>query len=363
MRSSLAIAKRQVRLAAFIIAALGMVFSGLASTISAAALTDVSLEMDDPRPDETTVQYTIDASSFTASNAKCVRIEFNTQADGGGAVPSSMVTTTGGFVSSTAIPTPGSWTKTFTANGTIDFTEATGETLIDGNFIVDTIENGDTEGTTYYMLLNTFDNVDCSSSPVDDAVIAFVWIDGEAVSLTILPTLTFTTSGVATAQDVFPLGGPGTVDTTVLSDASGIDHGTTVTSSTNGLSAHDLNVTTNASSGYNVYIRHTAALTNEALDTIADWTGTNAVPTSFPAAGTEAWGYSTDDADLTQFYGLNLWAGFPTAGGSGGDQVMTNSGATSGTDTTRVGHQVGIATSTPAGTYTTTIVYTVVATF
>jgi hypothetical protein len=362
MRKSFTVVKRRTRLIAISLAAIGMVFGNLA-TVSAALLTDVSVELDDPRTDETSVQYTIDASSFTASTANCVRIIFNDQADGGGAVPSSMVTTTGAFVSSTAIPTPASWTKTFTTNGQIDFTYGTGETLVNGNFIVDTIENGDTEGTTYFMLINTYANVDCSTSPLDNAVAAFIFKDGEPVSLTIEPTLTFTCTGVASGLDVFPVGGPGTVDTTVLSDASGIDHGTTVTSSVNGLSAHDVNVSTNASSGYNVYVRHTQAMTNQTTDTIADHTGTNAAPTAFPAAGTEAWGYSTDDADLTQFHGLNLWAGFPTAGGSGGDQVMTNSGATSGTDTVRVGHQVGVATSTPAGTYTTTIVYTVVATF
>lgn len=362
MQKHFAIAKKRARLIAVTLAAVGMVFGNLAS-ISAAALTDVYVELEDGRPDQTNVTYTIGAQSFTASTARCVQIQFDTQSDGGGGVPSSMDTTGASLDTgtTTAVPTPGSWTEDYTTNGVLEINYATGETLTNGIFVFDGIDNGDTEGVTYFALVDTFTDASCSTG-LDSAVVAWTMTEGEPVSLTIEPTLTFTTSGVASGQNIFPSGGP-TVNTTVLSDASGIDHGTTVTSSTNGISAHDLNVTTNASNGYNVYIRHTQPLTNQTSDTITDHTGTNASPSAFPAAGTEAWGYSTDDSDLTQFYGLNLWAGFPTAGGSGGDQVMTNSGATSGAETVRVGHQVGVATDTPAGTYTTTIVYTVVATF
>jgi len=362
MLKSLALAKRRARLVAISLAAVGMVFGNLA-TVSAALLTDVSVELSDPRSDETSVTYTFGASGYTASTARCVQVVLNDQADGGGSVPSSIDTTGAALDGSTdTIPTPGSWSTDFSTNGTLEASLAAGETLVAGDLIFTGIDNGDTEGVTYYALIDTFTDVVCSTG-LDSQVVAWTMIDGEPFSLTLNPTLTFTLSGVASGLDVFPLGGPGTVDTTVLSDASGIDHGTTVTTSTNGLSAHDLNVSTNASSGYNVYVRHTQPLTNEQTDTIADHAGTNAVPTSFTAAGTEGWGYSTDDADLTQFYGLNLWAGFPTAGGSGGDQVMTNSGATTGTETVRVGHQVAVAVDTPAGIYTTTIVYTVVATF
>ena len=146
--------------------------------------------------------------------------------------------------------------------------------------------------------------------------------------------------------------------TTVLSTATDVDHGTTVTASQNGISAHDLDVTTNATGGYNVYLRNTAQLTNDNSDAIAYHTGTNGTPTAFPAAGTEAWGYTTDDTDLTQFTS-NTWAGFT----SSNELVMSNASATAGTDTARVGHQVGIASDTPAGTYTTTMIYTLVATY
>ena len=112
-----------------------------------------------------------------------------------------------------------------------------------------------------------------------------------------------------------------------------------------------------------VYVRHTGLLTNGASDTITNWTGTNAAPTTFTAAGTEAWGYTTEDAtlgggtvDRFTSAGGDKWSGFSD---TVNEPVIDNAGATSGTETTRVGHQVAVASTTEAGTYQTTIIYTV----
>lgn len=157
----------------------------------------------------------------------------------------------------------------------------------------------------------------------------------------------------------------GAPNTTIVSTGTAIDFGNAVTSVANGVSAHQLDVTTNASGGYVVYIRHTGDLTNAATDTITSHTGTNGTPTAFPAAGTEAWGYTTDDSSLTggtanRFTTAgNVWAGFTTTN----QPVMDNPSASAGTDTNNVAHQVGYSTSTEAGDYQTTIVYTIVATY
>jgi len=128
-----------------------------------------------------------------------------------------------------------------------------------------------------------------------------------------------------------------------------------------------LGVTTNASGGYYVYLRHTALLTNANSDTIstgsaAAWGGSlpnHTTPLAFPAASNEAWGYTTEDTDLGQFQ-ANMWTTFQT----NNEVVMTNPAATAGSgETVRVGHQVGIADTTPAGTYQTTLIYTIVATY
>ena len=329
-----------------------MMVTGNLAIVSAASLTSASVELSDPRTGEVST-YTVSASSFTtATTIRCIEVVLNSAADGSGSIPSNITTTSSTLNSATAI-TSGSWTVDNSTNGTLAATFATGETpLTSGNIVWGGVTNGDTD-QTYYALMTTYTDVSCTGgNEVDNVTMAFAYKDGTLVSLTIEPTLTFVCNGVASSQTV------NGATTTVLSTATGVDHDTNVTTSQNGISAHDLAVTTNASSGYNVYLRHTGQLANVSSDLIANHAGTNASPTSFPAAGAEAWGYTTEDADLVQFT-ANTWAGFTT----NNEVVMTNVNATAGSETVRVGHQVGIASDTPAGTYTTTMIYTVVATY
>ncbi|HEX9679331.1 MAG TPA: hypothetical protein VGA08_01810 [Candidatus Saccharimonadales bacterium] len=339
-------------------AAVAIVTGNLLSAY-AASLTSASLSLSDPRTTQTAT-YTFTASGFSAS-AQCIVLSLNTQADGGGSAPSGIDTTGATLDSSGTMITEANWTDDFTTNGVLELTYATGETPANGGTLVFTgVDNGDTESTTYYGVFNTYSDTGCSTG-LDSVAVAFVYRDGELVTLTIDPTLTFTCNSVGTGVSVN--NGP---NTTVVSGASGIDFGNSVTSSANGVSAHRLDVTTNASGGYVVYTRHTGNLANVASDTITNHTGTNAAPTAFPAAGTESWGYTTEDSTLTggtgdrfTSTGGNKWAGFTTSN----QPVMDNTAASAGTDQTNVGHQVGVASTTEAGTYTTTIVYTIVATY
>ena len=325
----------------------------------AATLTSASIQMSDGRPSQS-VQYIVSAGDFTTGTAiSCVEVDFNTQADGGGSNPSGLTTTSSSLDSSTLL-TVGSWSVDNTTNGTLRITNAGGENpASSGNITWGSVTNGDTEGVTYFGIMTTYTDVNCTGgNEVDTATMSITYKEGEQVSLTIDATLTFACIGVASGQDVQPNVDPGGDTTTVASNASGINHSSTVTASANGLSAHDLQVSTNASGGYDVLIRHTQQLTNGTFDTIDNHSGTNATPTTFPAPGTEAWGYTSDDADLTQF-GAGEYAGFSTTN----ETVVTNPSATAGTETTRVGHQVGIAGGTDGGTYQTTILYTIVATY
>jgi hypothetical protein len=336
---------------------------GLAATLIGAlmmpivrvdALSSSSLLLSDPRTTQTST-YTFSSSGYTTgTTVRCIDLVLNDQADGAG---SAVGTTTSFTLDSSSVITAGSWTEDTAVNGRLRITNGTGETPnASGNIVFGAITNGGTEGATYYGLFTSYTDVACTGgNEVDTAVVAFTYKDGELVQLTIDPTLTFTCSSVPALD---PVNG---TSTTVASTPSGINHGNAVTFTTNGVSAHDLNVTTNATGGYTVYVRQTGDLSN-GTDTIANWTGTNAVPTTFPAPGTEAWGYTSSDATLTggtadRFTtgGGDVWAGFSTSN----EPVMDNTTATSGTDTVRVGHQVGVASTTPAGTYQTTIVYTV----
>ncbi len=351
MIRSITLARRRV-LQAVVLAATAMMIFGSVASVSAASLTSVSLELGDSRT-STTSTYTVGGSSFTtATTIRCVEVALNSQANGLGLIPNNITTTSSTLDSSTLV-TVGSWSVDNSSNGTLRVTNVTGETpAANGNIVWGAVTNGDTD-QTYYALINTYTDAGCTGgNEVDTATIAFAYKDGTLVSLTLEPTLLFVVSAVASGQTV------NSATTSILSSATGIDFGTAVTTSANGISAHDLAVTTNASGGYNVYLRHTAQLTNQSSDVIANHAGTNAAPTSFTAAGTEGWGYTTEDADLTQFT-ANTWAGFTTSN----EQVMTNAAATAGSETVRVGQQVGIAVDTPAGTYNTTMIYTIVATY
>jgi hypothetical protein len=224
-----------------------------------------------------------------------------------------------------------------------------------GNIVWNNVTNGSTADTTYFGVFSTYSNIDCSTGgPVDTAVVTLIFKNGSLVSLTIDPTLTFTVAGVTTGATV------NGVTTTITTTPTAVNFLNSVSSSTNGVSAHDLTAGTNATGGYSVYIRHTGLLTNGASDTIDNWTGTNAVPTAFTAPGTEAWGYTTDDGALLSgtanrfTNGGDRWAGFSN---TTNELVGDNAGPIA-SDTTRVGHQVAVDASTEAGTYQTTIIYT-----
>ncbi len=337
-----------------LLAIVGLLMALLLPAVPASALTNSSLLLSDPRTGETS-DYTLTTSGLTTGTTiNCIQLDIGTASDGTGDVGLDLSSVD---VTTETITSGGAWADA-SVDGTTDqlrYTSAGGATPnASGSITWDDVVNGSTEGATYYGVFETFSNTDCSTGgPVDSVTVAFTYKDGELVQLTIDPTLTFTCSDVASG---LPVNG---VNTTVASTASGINHGNSVTFGAKGISAHDLNVTTNAPGGYTVYIRHTGQLTNGS-DNIANHTGTNAAPTAFPAAGTEAWGYTTEDNTLggggaTRFTAANGYAGFTTTN----EPVMDNTGAAPSGDTVRVGHQVGVANTTPSGTYQTTIVYTV----
>jgi|AntRauTorckE6833_2_1112554.scaffolds.fasta_scaffold00077_36 hypothetical protein len=328
----------------------------LIPTTSAATLSDASLLIGDPRPDAT-ANYTFEAGNFTTTTSlQCIVLELNDTADGSGVVPTGLDSTSASFNSSTLITT-GSWTLDSSTNGVLEITNGSGQTpAANGDLVFANVENGSSVAT-YFAIVTTYTDSSCTTT-VDSATVAFTYTDGTQVELTIEPTLTFSVNGVADAETV-----NGSGQTTVTSTGSSIDFDTAATASANGISAHDLEVATNAAGGYVVYIRHSGQLSNGS-DTIENHTGTNLTPSAFSGVGTEAWGYTTEDSTLSgtadRFTNPgNLWAGFTT----NNEPVVENTTAVAGSETTRVGHQVGIANTTPAGTYQATVIYSVVSTY
>jgi hypothetical protein len=327
-----------------------------AGLANAATLSLASVSQSDPRPSTAGVSYTFTGSSVTSTLIKCVKATFSTS-------PSSVVTPTG-FTAATASVTAASstlinsngtgWTGTPTVN-TLTYTHATGvtpSTLSGATFVIGGITNSSVADTAYYYTLSTYNNVDCATSPVDNAKVMFINTNGSTLSLTVDQTLSFTVNPVLTATSC-----NGTT-TTQTSTATTIPFGT-VSAASNGVVCQDLTAATNATNGYTIYSRYTSAPTNGLGQTIADWTGTNVAPTTFSAAGTEAYGYSTNDATLgtgTPDRFTNPAAKFAAMTTSNAEVGYEAAGVTS--TTYRIAHEVGISLTTKPGTYQTTVIYT-----
>jgi hypothetical protein len=331
---------------------------------SAATLSSASVALSDPRPSAASVNYTFTGSSVTSGLIKCVKVVWSTTATGtqaptGFSAASGTVTA----ASSTLINSNATgWslaksdgTSSSGQNNIYQYTNTTGvtpSTTTGATFIVGGVTNSSLADTSYYMTISTFNNTDCATSPVDNAKVQFINTNGSTLSLTVDNTLSFSVNAVLASQSC------NGATSTQASTATTIPFGT-VTSASNAVVCQDLTAATNSTNGYTIFTRYTGAPANALSQTIADWTGTNGAPTTFSSAGTEAYGYTTNDATLSvtgngaNRFTSGKWAGLTTSNAEVGYE---SAGVTS--TTYRIGHQVGISSTTKPGTYSTTVIYT-----
>lgn len=328
------------------------------SGVRAATLSGASIALSDSRP-STASTYTFDFDGVSLSTIKCIKVVLSDAATGGSA-PTGISTTgvTYNAAGSDFVPDVQTWTAAEITTGSFKITNSTGEipgSATDATVLVTGITNGSTAETGYFAQFSTYNNIDCATTPVDSGVGTFIYATGQAVSLTVDATLSFNIAAVNSGSPVDSASGP---NTTVTTTDGTIPFGT-VTTSANSIAAHDLTITTNAGSGYTVYTRYTQAPTNGAasIDDLATYT--NASPGSFSAAGTEAFGYTTNDGVLgtgttTRFATTPQWAAFTTS-----NLEVAYSAAAVSSQTTRVGYEVGISGTTPAGLYNnSTVIFT-----
>lgn len=322
--------------------------------LRAANLSTSSVGVSDPRPSSLNVAYSFTGSGVSLAAIKCIKQVYSDTPTGVG-VPTGMSTAAANFdtVTSNFVPTPASWTVTRPSNGTLTLTNAAGETPASAsarklNFTG--ITSSSVADTKFYMRLNTYNNVDCATSPVDNITVSYILTYGSTLTLNVDPTLSFTVNAVASGQVC------NGASSTAASTPTTIPFGT-VSAAANSVVCQDLQAATNASNGYTVSARYTGQPTNSIGQTIANTTGTNAAPGAFPAAGTEAYGYTTNDPSLgTGTPGrfiANQWAAMT---GVNSEIAYEATGVSS--STYRIGHQVGVSLTTRPGTYQTTVIYT-----
>ena len=321
-------------------------------TSHAATITIASLGLGDSRPGAINIGYTFTGSNVSLVTTRCIR-EVYADTASGSVVPTGISTAAATFdtVNSNFIPTPSSWTLTRPANGTLQLTLAGGEVSASAaarKLVFNNITNGSVADTKYYLRVNTYSDTACTA-PIDNATISYIYTNGSTLTLTVDPTLTFTVNGVSSGQAC------NGATSTQTSTATTIPFGT-VNIAANSIVCQDLQISTNATNGFTVYARYTGRPQSGA-NLIADTTGTNVVPTAFSAAGTEAYGYTTNDVSLgtgtANRFSSNLWAAMTS---SNNEVAFDATGVTS--TVYRIGHQVGISATTRPGTYITTIIYT-----
>jgi hypothetical protein len=335
----------------------------------AATLSSSSVALSDPTPSASGVTYTFTGSSFTNTAIQCIQAVFSTS-------PTNQVNPTGwngtgGGITTAASSLFTSWSgwslatsdgsgATSGSNNVWQYTHSGGvtpNTLTGATFAMAGINNSSTAGTTFFLQLSTYNNTNCSSSPVDNVTVTFINTAGALMNMTVNPTLTTTVTGVGSSTSCD--GSSTTVGTTASTIPFGV-----VTAASNSLACQEVTAGTNATSGYTLYIRESGPLVNQGGHNYTSVSGSNSSPAGFPAAGTEAYGYTTSSSTLSTCSGSCNADRFTD--GSSYDYyapyTTTNAevGYAAGPDSTNyyIGHQVGASPSTPAGSYTTTLIYT-----
>lgn len=350
VRAVLSVKRKNISLFLGVISSLVIALTPL--QFAHAALSSTSLSLGDSRPSQTG-QYTITSSGFnTGQTIGCIELDLGTAADGTGTVTG--LDTSSSTFSSQTITATGTWTVSNTQSAAHKLRLTNGTPVVpqsgSRNAVWGGVVNGSTAATGYYAILTTYTTNACTT-PVDTTTVQFIYTDGQAVSLSVDSALSFSVAGTSSGTSCNGASSNVTTTSTTIPLS-------TVTTSTNKIGVQNLSVTTNAGNGYTVYTRYTAKPTSGA-NTIDDHSGSNASPSLFSAAGTEAYGYTTNDSTLgtgttARFTDTgNEWAAFTTSNA----EVAYNAAAVSA-QTTCVGHQAGISGTTETGSYTTTVIYT-----
>lgn len=337
----------------------------------AAALTSAKVTISDPRPGQASTTYTLAWTFPATTSIGCIEAKFTTTATGA-AVPTGIVTTsaakgtlTGGGL------TTGDWiTTVVTSNGTVQLKHATTEATTTTAFTLGWtgITNPtNASGLVFFAQLNTYTGSGACTGLLDSAVVALATTAAVTVSATVDPSLSFAVAGIA-AETAYKSAGL-TTSASCTDSATAVTFPSTMAAATNYNCAQQLTVTTNAGGGYTVTIRGTASgndlvSTSNGSNEITDHTGTNASPAVF-GTPTEGFGYTTSDSLSATGDGAarfstaaDRWAGMTNTA----SEVAYNAGAASA-ETTDIGFQIRFGTTTEAGTYQGTVVYTATPTF
>ena len=209
-------------------------------------------------------------------------------------------------------------------------------------------------GTTAGSFDVRFDDIVVRKYVANEPAVVLEQSADVTVTVALLPHMTFGVGGVPSGVDC----GVGTISTVPTSATS--MNMRSLSTAANAIACQSLAISTNAAAGYTLRMEASGPLASGPFS-IPGHAGTNETPTAFPNPGIESVGYSTN-ADLSgpsdRFLNpIRKWAGLTDASG----EVAYASAASSGSAI--VAYQVGISSGTPAGIYSTTVIYTAIPLF
>lgn len=327
--------------------------------LSAGSFTSAKMTISDSRAGQSGTSYSFTGVSSVSTAVKEIHVQFCTTASGTCSVPAGLITT-GATTSDTFTGTGRS--HDFSSNGLLITTITTPATQspLDITYTANGITNPTTQNTTFYAIITTYS--DTGTTIIDTRTVSFAILTSSSITVSADVNNIFTVSVAPVTT--------GTVNGATITEsgtsASTIPFGT-LTAGSSKIAAHDITVTTNAANGYTTTVNTTTnpPLTSGGAD-IDGFSGTNGSPVVWtspagtsPNVNTGFFGYTTSDstlfngsADRFTSLGGNKWAGFTTTPA----EVAYSAGSVLSGETTRIGWQLEVNSTQPAGSYAGTVI-------
>lgn len=309
----------------------------------------ITLTPADPSSNGAANTYTFAVTGASATTAKCVKLQFGTSTAFGG-LPSGMT-----FTSNVVTVGAQSFGAGTLGTDTLTATNATGAASY-STITVTNVHNPTAAGSLY-VKVTTYGDTGCTSpaNDINTGTVATAITDNTTVSVTVDPSFTFTVANQSSAcngESSF-VSGAGTATTVALGNLA-------VSSTKTGGQA--LSVAGNSGGGYAVYLRGLSAQVPKPMRSGSyQWTDQAATYPSaaaLPATGTEAFGFTWKD---------NVSAGTVPAAGAGNfvkldatNRAVMDADNTASSGSGCVSFAAQTGSSTPAGVYQATVIYTAV---
>lgn len=320
-------------------------------------VTNASVSLSDSTPAASNVRYTFTASSVSLSSIACMKVNFGTAADQTGGAPGGMSLTSAALdVGSTWTESASSWSLAQdSTSATLTLTYGAGAVPLSsgGRSVVFNGMGNPTLAGTYFAVVSTYSNSNCITGATDVTTIAFAVVNGVTVSAIVDPTLTFGISNRNTACNGEPnfvgtAGAPSAVTLGRLAPLSAVSGG------------QSISVISNAAYGFTVSIKGKQPANNlrNLTHSWDDGGGPYGAPDVLGSG--ERFAYTYKDSTAGSSIANPASATFVTLTDTA-NPVMASTTSSSGAGC--VSFTAQASSTTPAGTYTATVIYTAVPNF